>query len=166
MHETVWKGRKLVLRDKETGEFFDDFSGNTDQKETVRQMLGLEEEQVVELSGDNSKYEVPLPDISRHNTAVPTFAVQGSKDGRAGTRFKNLYVAFFNADNSFIKSKEHGSGNTALHMACRHGHFDIVLYLLENGADIDMSNNHHNTPFSLATESLPKRDLSGKERID
>lgn len=66
-----------------TGEFFDDFSGNADQKgnshltvhcvlfleifsahlfapilETVRQMLGLEEEQVVEISGDNSKYEV------------------------------------------------------------------------------------------------------------
>ena len=26
--------------------------------ETVRQMLGLEEEQVAEISGDNSKYEV------------------------------------------------------------------------------------------------------------
>ena len=26
--------------------------------ETVRQMLGLEEDQVVELSGDNAKYEV------------------------------------------------------------------------------------------------------------
>ena len=33
---------------------------------------------------------------------------------------------------------------------------DIVLYLLENGADIDMFNNHHNTPFFLATESLQK----------
>ena len=32
-------------------------------------------------------------------------------------------MAFFNADKNFIKSKEHGSGNTALHMACRHGHF-------------------------------------------
>ena len=28
--------------------------------ETVRQMLGLEEEQVAEISGDNSKYEVML----------------------------------------------------------------------------------------------------------
>ena len=33
---------------------------------------------------------------------------------------------------------------------------DIVLYLLENGADIDMFNNHNNTPFFLATESLQK----------
>ena len=33
---------------------------------------------------------------------------------------------------------------------------DIVLYLLENGADIDMFNNHNNTPFFLATESLHK----------
>ena len=31
-------------------------------------------------------------------------------------------MAFFNADKNFIKSKEHGSGNTALHMACRNGH--------------------------------------------
>ena len=29
-----------------------------DLSETVRQMLGLEEDQVVELSGDNEKYEV------------------------------------------------------------------------------------------------------------
>ena len=29
-----------------------------DLLETVRQMLGLEEDQVVELSGDNAKYEV------------------------------------------------------------------------------------------------------------
>ena len=33
---------------------------------------------------------------------------------------------------------------------------DIVLHLLENGADIDMFNNHNNTPFFLATESLQK----------
>ena len=33
---------------------------------------------------------------------------------------------------------------------------DIVLYLLENGADIDMFNNHNNTPFFLAIESLQK----------
>ena len=32
-------------------------------------------------------------------------------------------VAFFNSDVGFIKSKEHGSGNTALHLACRHGHY-------------------------------------------
>ena len=36
------------------------------------------------------------------------------------------------------------------------GSQDIVLYLLENGADIDMFNNHHNTPFFLATESLQR----------
>ena len=39
-------------------------------------------------------------------------------------------VAFFNADKSFIKSKEHGSGNTALHMACRHGHFVSLVSVL------------------------------------
>ncbi|KAL9965899.1 hypothetical protein ACROYT_G029757 [Oculina patagonica] len=171
MHETVWKGRKLVLRDKETGEFFDDFSGNTDQKGTVRQMLGLEEEQVVEISGDNAKYEIYFESSSRNKTLkagswflyqiFPGTTLQcqrllfkAAKTGELDTVQK--LVAFFYSDKNFIKSKEHGSGNTALHMACRHGHFDIVLYLLENGADIDMWNNHHNTPFFLATESLQK----------
>ena len=36
-------------------------------------------------------------------------------------------MAFFNADKDFIKAKEHGSGNTALHMACRHGHFVSIV---------------------------------------
>ncbi|XP_015780871.1 PREDICTED: tankyrase-2-like [Acropora digitifera] len=139
VHETIWKGRKLVLKDKETGEFYD--GGNADQKETVRQMLGLQEEQVVEISGDHPKYEVQLK-FDLHD--------------ELGNWCHQRLVAFFNSDKDFIKSKEHGSGNTALHMACRHGHFDIVLFLLENGADIDMFNNHNNTPFFLATESLQK----------
>ena len=33
---------------------------------------------------------------------------------------------------------------------------DICLFMLENGADIDMVNSYHNTPFFLATESLQK----------
>ncbi|RMX55734.1 hypothetical protein pdam_00015503 [Pocillopora damicornis] len=171
VHETVWKGRKLVIRDKETGEFFDDFSGNADHKETVRQVLGLEEDQVAEISGDHEKYEIYFESSSRNKTLkagswflyqiFPGTTLQcqrllfkAAKTGELDTVQK--LVAFFNADKDFIKSKEHGSGNTALHMACRHGHFDIVLYLLENGADIDMFNNHHNTPFFLATESLQK----------
>ena len=40
-----------------------------------------------------------------------------------------------------------------------------MLYLLENGADIDMFNNHHNTPFFLATESLQKEICQVKNMI-
>ncbi|KAK2566816.1 Poly [ADP-ribose] polymerase tankyrase-2 [Acropora cervicornis] len=148
VHETIWKGRKLVLKDKETGEFYD--GGNADQKETVRQMLGLQEEQVVEISGDHPNYEV-FPGTTLQ---CQRLLFRAAKTGELDTVQK--LVAFFNSDKDFIKSKEHGSGNTALHMACRHGHFDIVLFLLENGADIDMFNNHNNTPFFLATESLQK----------
>ena len=39
--------------------FFFHHSDFSSTLETVRQMLGLEEEQVVEISGDHSKYEVP-----------------------------------------------------------------------------------------------------------
>lgn len=43
--------------------------------ETVRQMLGLEEEQVVEISGDNAKYEVTK---CERNLKLAT----GEKDGK------------------------------------------------------------------------------------
>lgn len=32
--ESLWTGRKIVVRDKETGEFYDDFSGSENPKGT------------------------------------------------------------------------------------------------------------------------------------
>ena len=40
-----------------------------------------------------------------------------------------------------------------------------MLYLLENGADIDIFNNHNNTPFFLATESLQKEICQVKSNV-
>jgi ankyrin repeat protein len=57
-------------------------------------------------------------------------------------------------DREFINSKESGSGNTALHFACRNGHLDVIQHLLENGADINSRNHFQNTPLFLAIESL------------
>jgi ankyrin repeat protein len=63
-------------------------------------------------------------------------------------------VVFFKRDGEFINSKEPGSGNTALHFACRNGHLDVIQHLLENGADINSRNHFQNTPLFLAIESL------------
>lgn len=170
--ESVWKGRKLVIRDKTTGVFHDDFSSGSDHKITVRQMLDLQDDEVVDISSAHyPELEIFFESSSRNKMlkAGSLFVYQvfpgttsqcqrllfkASKTGELDIVQK--LVAFFHLDKTFVDSKEHSSGNTALHMACRHGHFDIVVYLLENGAAVDALNNQLNTPFFLATESLQK----------
>ena len=40
--------------------------------------------------------------------------------------------------------------NTTLHEACRKGHVDIVKYLLDNGANTELTNIFDRTPLYLA----------------
>ena len=61
-----------------------------------------------------------------------------------------LKVAFFNADKNFIKSKEHGSGNTALHMACRHGHFVSIVSSKVGEIWTDNNSNYNNNFISVS----------------
>ena len=48
------------------------------------------------------------------------------------------------------------AGSTPLHLACCHGQFEVVKYLLENsklkGIDITTKNNHQRTPEDLARQ--------------
>ena len=41
-------------------------------------------------------------------------------------------------------------GDTALHKACQKGHVDIVKYLLDNGANTELTNIFDRTPLQLA----------------
>lgn len=41
---------------------------------------------------------------------------------------------------------------TALHIAARHGHLDIVKYLIQEGARIDIETIDHYTPLDIAVE--------------
>jgi len=49
--------------------------------------------------------------------------------------------------------------NTALHLACKSGHTDIVALLLDKGADPNKNNDAHETPLQIAA-------LSDDSRID
>lgn len=44
--------------------------------------------------------------------------------------------------------------NTPLHIAAKFGHFLIVKYLVENGANPIIANREGHTPFNFAEESL------------
>lgn len=171
-NESVWKGRKLVIRDKATNVFYDDFSSGVDHKTTVRYMLDLDDDQVADINpSEYPQLEIFFESSSRNKMlkAGSLFVYQvfpGTTSQCQRLLFKaaktgeldivQKLVAFFHLDKTFVDSKEHSSGNTALHMACRHGHFDIVVYLLENGTNVDALNNQLNTPFFLATENLHK----------
>ncbi len=43
--------------------------------------------------------------------------------------------------------------NTPLHIASRYGHFLIVKYMLENGAQAQAMNREGKTPFNFADET-------------
>jgi ankyrin repeat protein len=64
-------------------------------------------------------------------------------------------VEFFTPINpNFINLKESSTLNTAAHYASSLGYFAILLYLLENHADIRLRNKVGNTPLFMAALSL------------
>lgn len=59
-----------------------------------------------------------------------------------------LLLKYINVDELINKSNIHG--DTALHIALRHGTIDSIDILLKNGADINMKNTHGDTPLICA----------------
>jgi hypothetical protein len=48
--ENLWPNRRLVVQDKKTGEYFEDFSGYDNHRGAVRDMLGLHPYEIVEVN--------------------------------------------------------------------------------------------------------------------
>jgi ankyrin repeat protein len=65
-------------------------------------------------------------------------------------------LLFFKSDEAFVNGRDTETGNTALHIASRHGHMEVMEVLLECGAQVNALNNAGSTPFFLATEGLHK----------
>ncbi|KAI0208354.1 hypothetical protein LSAT2_006968 [Lamellibrachia satsuma] len=65
-------------------------------------------------------------------------------------------VTFFQSNMAFINCQEPHTGNSTLHWACKLGHYDVVLYLLESGANIDQKNSSNQTPLFFACEGWHK----------
>ncbi|ESO91608.1 hypothetical protein LOTGIDRAFT_233395 [Lottia gigantea] len=169
--EMLTDGRKVVLFNKQTEEFLDDFTVKT--KVPIKKILKLPDVNVVELNPQNyPQYDIYVEASSRN------------KQMKNGTKFlyqvfpgntvtwqrhfikcarENDYdvvdkmITFFMGSGSFVNCKEPKSGMSALHWASREGNTDIVLLLLENGANIDAKNNFKCTPFHSAVEGLQRK---------
>ncbi|PIK38560.1 hypothetical protein BSL78_24599 [Apostichopus japonicus] len=180
--ESVTPERKIVLRDLNTGDFLDDFShGRGPGKLNIRKILRLSTFEVIDLNPSNyPQYEIFLESQSKNKVlkAGSEFLYQvfpgntlmfenlffkAAKVGELDT-IQKLVVFFQDKKPGFINAKEKKTGNTALHMAARNGHFEIALYLLENGAHLDTRNTLGATPFFGAVESL-NRGISQLYRI-
>ena len=53
-------------------------------------------------------------------------------------------------DINYSNSLESGFGETALHVAAGNGHKDMVQFLLDSGAELDIQDTYGSTPLSLA----------------
>ncbi|CAC5404439.1 unnamed protein product [Mytilus coruscus] len=175
--ESLPEGRKVVLRNKRTKEFHDDFSGkrgkNIYRGPSVRELLKLPSVGLVDVHpNDHPDYEIYVEASSRnkqlkagqqflyqvfHGNTVSwqRLFIKAARDNEYETVEK--MIVFFQSHPAFINSKEPKSANTALHWACRNGHFDVVRLLLENGANIDAKNIMKNTPLNAAIEGLHRK---------
>ncbi|XP_060562778.1 uncharacterized protein LOC132722318 isoform X4 [Ruditapes philippinarum] len=171
--ENLSEGRRLVLRRKENGEFIEDFTNKS--KTSIKDALHIHEipGQVLEVNPeDYPDFEFYFEAQSRNkqlktgsfflyqvfpgNTSTwQRLFIKSARDCEYETVEK--MIGFFREDSSFINCREPKTGNTALHLACRMGHFDIVRLLLENGANFDIKNNFRCAPINLAIESLQRK---------
>ncbi|XP_065056315.1 uncharacterized protein LOC135684610 [Rhopilema esculentum] len=171
--ESITKDRKIIVKDIETGEYFDDLKTDDKNKVSAREVLGIKKHDVFDLQPSSfPQYEIYL-DCGSKNKALkkgtkflyqvfPGNSMQcqrllykAAKNGELESVQK--LVAFFEKSHNFVNSRDKKSGNTAMHVACRNGQLEIVEFLLESGADVDCLNIFGVTPFFLALEGLHKR---------
>ncbi|KAK7098620.1 uncharacterized protein [Littorina saxatilis] len=169
--EMVGEGRHVVLRNRDTGEFTDDFTCKG--KPSIQQILGMPDSSAFEINPQQyPQYEFyyEAPSRNKQLKAGTVFLYQvfpgstvtwqrlfikSARENEIDTVEK--MITFFRGHSSFINSKEPKTGHTALHWACRNGHFDVVRLLLENGANINAKNNFRCTPIYMSIEGLQRR---------
>ncbi|XP_064635397.1 uncharacterized protein LOC135492725 [Lineus longissimus] len=168
--EQVSDARRIILRHKASGEFIDDFTAKN--KEPIRRLLRLPAYDVVELNAENyPQYDIYVEAASRNKSLKSgteflyqvfpgnmftwqRLFIRAARDNEFESVQK--LVVFFRTNASFINCREHPSGNTALHWAARMGHYHIVQFLLENGAQVDAKNNFRYTPLFSAIEGMQR----------
>ncbi|XP_078685031.1 uncharacterized protein LOC144918296 [Branchiostoma floridae x Branchiostoma belcheri] len=171
--EIVTADRRLVLFLHKTGQYVDD-QVKVSSGVSVRSRLGLQDDQPQEINPAlYPQYQIFVESPSRNKLlktgsvflyqVFPCSTLQWQrmmmKAGKEGDdEMMNKLVSFFRVSHpSFINSQEASTGNSVLHVASRAGHFNIVRYLLKNGANVNLRNASGGTPLFSAAEGLHRR---------
>eukprot|EP00117_Sycon_ciliatum_P022019 scpid18435/ scgid19114/ Ankyrin-2; Ankyrin-B; Brain ankyrin; Non-erythroid ankyrin len=171
--EVVYPGRRLVVQDTKTGEFYDNFTGheNSDGR-SVYDVLHITAAAVSTVRPDavegckvffESKsrnrilredtlflYQV-FPGTLKSSEHILLHAAQLGNE-----EIVKKLALFFNFESRFLNCRDPSTGNTPLHLVARHGYQDLVLYFLENGAKVNSLNDFGNTALFLAAERINK----------
>lgn len=172
-HESCTPDRRIVLRDKKSKDFLDDFTGAPGSK-NVRSILGLPVDEMIMLEPEkyHNKYEIYIESMSRNKTlhAGSTFLYQvfpGNSTQWQRMFFKavkegdkaiveKMVVFFEKSHPNFISATDSHYGNTVLHVAAKFGHFDICRFLLQKGCGVNLKNLSGCTALFFASEGLHK----------
>lgn len=171
--EVVSPERKLVLYDKKTEEYYDDFSGAENNSSSVRQLLGIPSREIVEVKSETyeEKYIIYFESPSRNKllkagakllyqvfpgspTQCERALFKAVKSGEHDTVEK--LVKFYKCDPAFLNATYRDTGNSSLHFAVKGAHFKIALFLLESGAEVNTQNKILQSPLFLAVEALDR----------
>ncbi|KAI8781208.1 hypothetical protein BgiBS90_018559 [Biomphalaria glabrata] len=163
--ESISDGRRLILKHKESLEFLDDQIPK--DKLQIKKLLGISDmHQVIVNPRNHPKYEFYFEALSKNKylkagsvflyQVFPTdllnwhrIFIKEIKDNEMESISK---ITDFFKDSSFLNKNDSKTGHTALHVAAKCGHLEIVQLLLEHGADINAKNNLQSSPIFYSIE--------------
>lgn len=175
--ETITNDRKVIILHKETRQYSDYVKMHDGKKQrTSRSILGISSASSQEIiANDHSDYHIFLESLSSNKSlkAGSLFVYQifpYDMNLAKSLLFKEIkneelesvknLVSFFQSEPSFVSGSYGNTKTTPLHLACKNSNFDIVLYLLEQNADVDKQNTLGNTPLHIAIENGQQKSFS------
>ncbi|CAF0764926.1 unnamed protein product [Brachionus calyciflorus] len=166
--ELIARNRQIIVRQRKTGHFLNEL--NDDTSIVIRKILKLPCFDPIEIDPktfpnfdifveclSNNKilkkgtifmYQVFPSSIKFYHNFLIKACVE--KELEAVKRLVEFFQVYYP---NFIDLKEPSMQNTALHICAAHGYFKIMLYLLDNYANVNLQNKDGNTPLMIASEA-------------
>lgn len=102
--------------------------------------------------GDNDQLQSWFVDVSLQQLADAALLLGDSNTSHTGSQAATEVQEMNSAPSQVVRKGEQGAGITALHLAARHGHYNVLTSLVENGADTTITDDRGWTALHIATE--------------
>ncbi|RMZ96159.1 serine threonine- phosphatase 6 regulatory ankyrin repeat subunit B-like [Brachionus plicatilis] len=146
--ELISRNRKIIIRQKTSGKFLNTFAD--DSTTVIRQILRLPNFDPIDIDPKSfPNFDIFVECLSNNKILKKkmTFLYQVFP---SDITFYHNFLLKSCLEKKFNKNTQ----NSALHICASHGYFRILLYLLENYANVNIQNKEGNTPLMLASENF------------